>query len=138
MDDKSRKELAGYRIEKAERCLQTAERCVNEEDFETATNRSYYAVFHAIRSVMALDEEDFKHHSAVASYFRHNYIKEGIFEVELSDILRDLFDARGGSDYDDFYVISKTRVIQQVANARRFYNAIKGYLDRRLENEGMP
>ena len=130
--DRVKEDFARYRLEKAGKCLDTAEICLRGNDYEAATNRSYYAVFHSIRSILALDEVDFKHHSAVASYFRHYYIKTGIFDVELSDILRDLFDARGGSDYDDFYVISKTRVEQQLENARKFHGAVKIYLADRI------
>lgn len=43
MDD-NRKALALYRIEKAEKCLRAAKHARENEDFETAANRSYYYV----------------------------------------------------------------------------------------------
>lgn len=130
--DRSKKDFAMYRLEKSRDCILAAEHALSYDDYNTATNRSYYAVFHAIRSILALDGVDYKHHSAVASHFRHYYVKTGIFDVKYSDILRDLFDARGGSDYDDFYVISKERTKQQIEAARDFLEAVDSYIKNRL------
>ena len=41
-------------------------------------HRSYYAIFHAMRAVLALDGIDMKRHSGVMSEFRRLYIKTGI------------------------------------------------------------
>ena len=101
-------ELSKYRLEQAERCLQSAKTLLSDEDYKGAANRSYYCVFHCMRSVMALESVDFKSHSAVISYFRKEYIKTNKLDVLLSDMLTDLFQIRTESDYDDFYILSKT------------------------------
>ena len=46
-------------------------------------NRSYYAIFHAIRSVNALDGFDSSKHSGVISHFNQEYVKTGMFEKNL-------------------------------------------------------
>lgn len=46
-----------------------------ERDYKGAANRSYYAIFHTMRSVLALDQIDFSKHSGVSAYFRKEYIK---------------------------------------------------------------
>jgi len=43
------------------------------DELKTANNRAYYCVFHAMRAVIALDEQDFKKLSGVISYFREHY-----------------------------------------------------------------
>jgi len=48
--------------------------------------------------------------------------------VLLSDILSDLFQIRGESDYDDFYVLNKNDVEIQIKNAEYFLEQIKVYL----------
>ena len=97
--------------------------------YKGAANRSYYAVFHAIRSVMAIDGTDMKHHSGVIAEFRRRYIKTGEFRKELSDIISAVFDIRTGSDYNDFYVVSKKEVTEQIENARVFVSEITDYLE---------
>lgn len=80
---------------------------------------------------MALDEQDFSKHSGVSAYFRKEYIKTGIFDVEFSDIIKEAFDVRSNSDYDDYFIISKEEVEQQIVNAEMFYETIKSYLESR-------
>jgi len=81
-----------------------------------------------MRSVLILDGIDMKHHSGIISEFRRLYIKSGIFDVKLSEIISLLFDARTESDYDDFYVVLKSEAEQQVQNAEIFVIAVGEYL----------
>ena len=94
----------------------------------SALNRTYYAVFHAMRAVLALDGIDMKHHSGIISEFRKRYIKTGIFDRELSVIISRQFDNRTGSDYDDFYIIVKKDVYESLSDAGQFLDAVEGYL----------
>ncbi len=128
MDD-SRIDLAKYRLAQAKQCIISAEKLYEIEDYKGAANRSYYSVFHSIRSVLALEKVDFKKHSAVISYFRKTYIKTGIFDVRLSDIISEAFDIRSDSDYDDFYIVSKKDIEEQIENVKYFYNEIEKYLE---------
>lgn len=127
----SKKALAEYRLKQAQTCIKSSRVLVKENDYKGAANRAYYAIFHCMRSVLALDGQDFAKHSGVSAYFRKEYIKTGIFDVEYSDIIREAFDIRTDSDYDDFYVISKSEVEEQISNAQRFYDTIAEYLESR-------
>ena len=55
MDDRNI-DLSKYRMEKAAKCISTAEENVRVNDYESAANRSYYAIFHCIRAILALEE----------------------------------------------------------------------------------
>ena len=125
------KDISAVHMEKAEECLGDARKNIGSQSYKTAANRSYYAVFHSMRAVLAFDKFDSKKHSGVISEFRRRYIKTGIFEAEMSDIIANLFNIRGKSDYDDFFVISKAEVEEQVENAEKFVNAVKEYLQNR-------
>ena len=72
--------LSQYRLEKAKTDLEAAKKTLELEMFDTAANRSYYAIFHSARAVLALDGQDYKKHSGVISNFQKYYIKTGIFE----------------------------------------------------------
>lgn len=111
MLDESRVDLCKYRLEKAYGCLGSAEILKNAEDYTSAVNRSYYAIFHAMRAVMALDGEDRKKHSGVVAYFQEHYIKTNVFEKEYSYIIKNAFLVRQESDYEDFYIISKEETV---------------------------
>ena len=123
--------LAAYRLEQAEQCLQSAKVLIAAEDYKGATNRSYYCVFHAMKSVMALENTDFKSHSAVISHFRKEYVKTKIFDTKMSDIIGYLFMIRNESDYDDFYVLSKEKAAIQIDSTEYFLDEVRKYLDKR-------
>ena len=57
------KALSAYRFEQSLECLQSAKILAECGDYRGAANRSYYAFFHAMRSVFALDNQDFSKHS---------------------------------------------------------------------------
>jgi len=122
-------ELSKWRLEKAKKSLAESQSGIRDEFYEVAANRSYYAVFHAIRSLLALEGIDFKKHSAVISYFREHYVKTSIFDKEYSNIAGEAFEVRGNADYEDYFVISKDEVEQQLENAAKFVNAVSEYLE---------
>lgn len=121
-------DLALYRLDKAKADLNDAKKTLELEMFDTAANRSYYAIFHAARAVLALDSQDYKKHSGVISNFQKNYIKTGIFDKAMSNTIKSAFDMRTESDYEDFYVVPKDDVIKQVEEAEYFVNKIEEYL----------
>ncbi len=128
MQPENKKQLSIVRFEHAQECLNTARNLIELGDFKTAANRSYYAVFHSMRAVLAFDGIDMKHHSGIIAEFRRRYIKTGIFETKLSGYITKLFTVRNDSDYDDFYVVSKDRVLEQVEMADYFLDSIDSYL----------
>jgi uncharacterized protein (UPF0332 family) len=129
--DEAMIQLSKYRIEQAAQCIKSAQLLTEINDYKGAANRSYYGIFHCMRAVLAIDQVDFAKHSGVSSYFRKAYIKTGLIEAEYSDIIREAFDYRSDSDYDDFYIISREEVTEQIKNARKFYDRISKFLGKR-------
>ena len=120
--------LSKVRLEKAKECLTAAKLLLAAQDGLFASNRSYYAVFHAMRAVLVFDDYDSKKHSGIISEFRKRYIKTGIFEDDLSRIIGDQFDMRSHSDYDDFYTASREEIESQYHDAEYFVETIEQYL----------
>ena len=120
--------LSALRLEHAEECLSAARGLLASGSYKSAANRAYYTVFHAMRAVLALDGIDSKRHGGIISEFRKRYIKTGVFGSRLSDIISSSFEIRTESDYNDFYVISKSGVEEHVEDAAFFLAEIKTYL----------
>ena len=129
MPDAEKVALSRLRLEHARERLSFIPGILELGDYKTAANRSYYAVFFAMRAVLALDGYDSKKHSGVIAEFRKSYIKTGIFPPELSDTISSLFNVRASSDYDDFYLISKEKVTEQFEKAVSFVDCIEAYLN---------
>lgn len=108
--------------------MRSARILLENGDYASANNRAYYAIFHAIRSVLALDQFDSKKHSGVISEFRLKYIKTGILPKELSDMIGSAFEIRNDSDYEDMFMASKAETEQQIKNAEYVLGKIAEYL----------
>ena len=120
--------LSNIRLEHADECISAAKSLIASENYKSAANRAYYTVFHAMRAVLAFDKIDMKHHSGIIAEFRRLYIKTGIFDAELSKIISVLSDSRNDSDYDDFFIVSKEEVAEQIKDAELFLEKIKEYV----------
>lgn len=99
--DEQLKAFALKRLELAKETMRDADLLFVNGSYRGAANRIYYVVFHCMRAILALENVDFKKHSAVISYFRHNYIANGRIPMEFSDLIGITFDLRGDCDYDD-------------------------------------
>ena len=58
-------EISKVRFDHAKECLRDAKLLLAGESYRSAANRAYYAIFHAMRAVLALDGVDMKHHSGM-------------------------------------------------------------------------
>ena len=122
------KDLSIYRLERAKEDRTAAENNLGLKDLRTAVNRAYYAIFHALRAVLALDEYDSKKHSGIISEFRLRYVKTGIFDEEISDMIGKAFQVRNKSDYEDLYIVSRNDTEIQIQNAKTIIDAVEKYL----------
>lgn len=130
MLDKSLKEsISKYRLEKAEEMLADAELLFGQQRYASSNNRAYYAVFNAMRAVLALDAVEFKKHSGNIQYFLKEYVKTGVFDTEASEIILASSKARNDSDYDDFYEPDEEEARQQIDGARKFLEQVSTYLE---------
>ena len=129
------KDLCIYRMQTAAEKLETAKLCIDNKHFKDAVNRSYYAAFHAVRAVLAMDKIDFKRHKDVIAYFNKNYVATEIFEKSIGRMLAQLQLKREKSDYDDFYVVSKDEVDIQYQNAGIILETVKKFLVEKYEIE---
>lgn len=120
--------LAKYRYETSLETLEDAKIMLKNGRYKNALNRAYYSIFHAIRSLTALDGFDSSKHSGVIAYFNQRYVKAGIFPKELSKIIRAASENREKADYLDFFIASKEEAEKQVQRAGEFIVCIHDFL----------
>ena len=73
-------ELTKYRLDSAAERLATSKLLLESGCYKDSINRSYYAVFLAIRALLSTRSVEFAKHSGVIGYFQREYIKTGIFD----------------------------------------------------------
>ncbi len=66
------------------------------------------------------------------AFFQKDYIKNGIFDKRMSDIIKSAFSLRTDSDYEDFFMISHDEVKRQVEEAAEFYKTVSDYLKTKI------
>jgi uncharacterized protein (UPF0332 family) len=128
MNNSNRLQYSKYRLEKAQESLNNAAINLANQQASNAINRAYYCIFHAIRSILAMDDFDSKKHSGVIAYFRKEYIKTKIFDPTYSTMIEEAFNMRNDSDYVDFYETTLDDAREQVENAKLFFIAVEAYL----------
>lgn len=129
MDDRQ-KELSSYRLQESEDSLKVAQNCLDNGFYKDSINRSYYSAFYAIKAVLALGTIDFKRHKDVVAYFNKEYVAKGIFPKEIGKRLGALKQLREKSDYDDFYIASKEKAVEQIETAELILQKIREYLNK--------
>lgn len=102
--------------------------CYQNKHYKDSINRSCYAAFYAVKSVIALGTVDFKRHKDVMSYFNKNFVARDIFSREIGKGLGRIQQKREKSDYDDFYIASAEEAAEQLLIAERTISAITDYL----------
>lgn len=75
--ENKKKTLSDYRLKKAKEDLHTAKIMLENQKPAQSVNRSYYAIFHAVRALLAFDLFDSKRHSSIIGYFNQQYIASG-------------------------------------------------------------
>ena len=129
------KDLSLYRYETAKENLESAGILLKEGKYKASVNRSYYAIFHSLRSVTVLDQFDSSKHSGVISYFNRTYVKEGIFDKSFSKMIDTSFRLREKADYQDFVIISREQAQEQIEKAEKVIEIVGIYLEQRWQTE---
>lgn len=125
-------DLAQYRIERAKSDLRSANILMKEEAYRGANNRAYYAIYHAISAIHALDGKSYKRHKDTLANFNKEYIKTEIFPKTLGRRIIEAEEIRHASDYDDFYIATKEKAEEQIKTARELLERIEAYCASRM------
>ena len=75
----TKKYLARHRLQTAREDLKAAKILLESGEYRGANNRAYYAIFHAINAVHALNGNSYKRHKDAIANFNKEYVKTGIF-----------------------------------------------------------
>ena len=130
------KELCFERLNKAYKSLDDAEYNLRDKRLHSASNRIYYAVFHAMRAVNATEGFDSSKHSGVIAYFNKNFIKNNRLPEILYKNIRDFVQLREKSDYEDFFTPDEEDVSDQLNSAKEFLSAVDVFLKDYFSSDG--
>lgn len=126
-------DLCRYRLERAKEDLETAGENLSGGKYRASVNRAYYAVFHALRAITALDHFDSGKHSGIIAFFNQHYVKMGVFDKEISKMIDSCYRLREKADYDDFFLASKDDADLQLEKAKQIVKAVERHIQSRTD-----
>lgn len=124
----NRKELMEYRLEMAQERLHSSKILLDDGSYKDSIGRSYYAMFTAVRALLAMEGQDFSKHAGVIAYFQKEFIKTGKFDKKYSKYISQAFQIRNNTDYADFFIVSAQDAKEQYEKAKEFLEVITQYL----------
>lgn len=120
-------------IRKSNRLIKTARVDLESGDYDSASSRAYYAVFHMMEGALLLNGLTYAKHSAVIASFNLHFIKPGIFPKEFSKSIQNLFEQRQLGDYDVESGIDDDEAKKNIKTASEIVKHIEKFLKKELE-----
>lgn len=123
-------ELSKYRLEKANQTLLEIDILIQNELWNTAVNRMYYACYYAVSALLIMDSIQAQTHTGVRQMFGLHYIKTGKIEKDLGKFYSDIFDKRKTGDYEDFMDFTRDEVLELLSPTRNLISRINHILSK--------
>jgi uncharacterized protein (UPF0332 family) len=128
LSDAQRQHIVEVRLANAEQMLADASNMLANGSMRSTVNRCYYAIFYAASALAMRDNQTFRKHSGVISYFHSAYVKTGLLSKELGAIFQRAFDNRCEADYDDLVEIQQDELSEMLLQARQFVTEVKSLI----------
>lgn len=117
MNQQEREELIKYRLAKARETFEEVELHIENELWDTAVNRLYYACYYAVIALL-IDKEIQPHtHTGVRQMFGLHFVKAGLVDNSTGKFFTDIYDMRQTCDYDDYIEFSKDDIMDLIEPA---------------------
>jgi uncharacterized protein (UPF0332 family) len=109
---------------RARNALKSAELLVNVSA-DDAASRAYYAAFHAVSAAFALRDQTFRRHGAVRAAVHREWVKTGIWSVDLGADFDAIWELRDMGDYGGRQHVATEDAVAAVEAARRILDAVR-------------
>ena len=131
----TKEDLSLHRLQTAKDALKSAKILFAADEYKGSNNRAYYAIFHAVNAVHALEGVGYKRHKDAIANFNKEYVKTEIFPRTMGRKIGEAEEIRHASDYDDFYIASKEEAERQVSVAEEFLQIVEAYVKNKIEDK---
>ncbi|MBD0336832.1 MAG: HEPN domain-containing protein [Cyanobacteria bacterium Co-bin13] len=118
-------------LDKARRSLEAAQKLMQQEFYDFAVSRAYYAMFYVAEALLNHEGLAFSSHGAVIGAFGQHFAKPGKVPAEFHRYLIDAQAQRTQADYDAQPDISQEDAETLVSQAQAFITIGFGYLKTR-------
>lgn len=103
--------------------------------YDDAVSRMYYAVFHLISAVLLTKNMTFSTHGQTLGFFNKEFIRNGIFPDYFSKYIELLFKSRQVGDYDPDIIIDQITAEERISQGNEIIAKLKEYLSSLYRDE---
>jgi uncharacterized protein (UPF0332 family) len=118
-------------LKKANQKLQTSKKLYDDEEYEDAISRAYYAMYHAARALLLTKNIEPKTHKGVLTSLGQFFIKTGTLERAYGKMLAYAKELRENGDYSEYYVAAEEDAKIVIDDAQKFIEEIKSILQKK-------
>lgn len=129
LDQKSIDALVVYRLERANETLLEAQILIENNFFNAAVNRIYYACYYAVIALLVKNRISAHSHSGVKQMLGLHFVVNGKLSTENARFYNQIFNDRITGDYDDFITYKKEMVEEMLPKAKSLITAINQLID---------
>ncbi len=98
-DQEALREQLRAMADKSQRSLRAAAGHLAKDDFDFASSKAYYAVFHLMQATLLAKGKTYSKHAGVISGFSEYFITQGIFPAKFGEDIQRLRTVRELGDY---------------------------------------
>ncbi len=117
-------EYINYRLKRAWDTFNDAKLLAENQSWNSAINRLYYACFYVVLALFSKCNIDSSTHSGVKTQFTLHFIKSGKLDKSFGILYTDLFDFRHKGDYGDFFDFEENNVVILIPKVKNFLEQI--------------
>lgn len=128
LKEQDRATLVLLGLEKSDKMLREVDWLIEKGSWSLAANRLYYALFHAVKSLLINDSHPVGTHRGAVNQFSLYYVKTGIFTKEHCKLYSRLQQLREEGDYNCAIDVEQEDVENKVAPTRQLIERIKQYV----------
>ena len=135
LTDQERKDIVRYRMENAMDTLAEVDVHIQNQFYNTAANRLYYACYYAVSALLIANGIATKSHDGVIQMFGVHFIRTGVFPAHYGKYYSQLFKERQTGDYEDLFNHDKESVAELYPKAKDLVSAVKDKVDQWLARD---
>ena len=113
---------------RADESIAAAKLLYQEQHFDFAAARAYYAAFYAATAALLSDAHEYQKHSGVIAGIHRLFVKTGKIDKQHGKNLNWLFELRSIGDYGDTRHVPREDAERAIVVAEAFVEAIKSLL----------
>ena len=114
-----------YRLQRAKETIREVEIHIQNEFWNTAVNRMYYACFYAVGALLIKHGVKTSRHEGARQKFGQLFVKTGKVDRSLAKHYTDLFVKINKGDYNDFFDYDEETVNRLLPLSKRFIEKVE-------------